>query len=154
MDFDLKKFKSAKLEPRQEAVPVPDLKDFFKEGAEPVWIVRGLTGHELGKVNEAAEKNKNLSAILEGLISPDMHEKVQALKTDLGLDDSVPNDVVRRLEMFTIGSVDPAIDHETAVKFCTHFPVEFFSLTNRITVLTGKGAEVKKKQQSSGEASK
>ena len=81
-------------------------------------------------------------------------EKVQALKTDLGLDDSVPNDVVRRLEMFTIGSVDPAIDHETAVKFCTHFPVEFFSLTNRITVLTGKGAEVKKKQQSSGEASK
>lgn len=150
MDFDLKKFKGAKFEPRQEAVPVPDLKEFFRDGAEPVWIVRGLSGHELGKVNEAAEKSKNLSAILDGLVSPDIKEKIDALKADMGLDDAVPNDIVRRLALLRIGSVNPTIDHETAVKFCTYFPVEFYTLTNQITALTGRGAQVKKKQQNSG----
>ena len=41
--FDLKKFRNTKFEPRFEDVPVPDLKDFFGEGAEaPVWRVREL----------------------------------------------------------------------------------------------------------------
>jgi hypothetical protein len=154
MDFDLKKFKGAKFEPRVEAVPVPDLKDFFKEGTESVWKVRGLTGNELGQVNEAEEKNKNLAAIIDGLISPNMKDKVDALKAELGLDDKAPNSVVRRLTMLTLGSVDPAVDHETSVKLCATFPIEFINLTNRITILTGKGAEVKKKPQPSGDESK
>jgi hypothetical protein len=59
---------------------VPDLKEFFEEGAEPLWRVRNLTGHELGRVNEAAERNKNVSAILEALVSANAKEKVEAVK--------------------------------------------------------------------------
>jgi len=149
--FDLKKFRNAKFEARFEDVPVPDLKEFFGEGAEaPAWRVRGLTGHELGKVNEAAERNRNVSAILEALLSNSADDKAEAVKKLVGLDDAVPHDIARRLEMLSLGSVDPEMDLELAVKLCTHFPIEFFALTNAITKLTGQGAEIKKKQNSSG----
>lgn len=150
MSFDTKKFLKTAFEPRSEAVPVPDLKDFFKEGADPVWLVRGLTGHELGKVNEAEERNRNLIAIMEALISAKTEEKAEGIKRLIGLDDTTPSDIARRLEMLVLGSVDPAIDLELSVKLCTHFPVEFMQLTNAITKLTGQGAHVKKKQNCSG----
>jgi hypothetical protein len=152
MSFDKKAFMKAQFEPRVEPVPVPDLKMFFSEGAEPAWIVRGLTGHELGRVNEAKEKNRNIEAILEAMVSDKAAEKAEAIKALIGLDSSTPADIVRRLEMLVIGSVDPAIDHEFAVKMCTHFPVEFMQLSNVITKLTGQGAQVKKKQMNSGPA--
>ncbi|SEM79173.1 hypothetical protein SAMN04489760_14818 [Syntrophus gentianae] len=148
--FDLKKFRNAKFEPRYEDVSVPDLKGFFEEGIEPLWRVRNLTGHELGKVNEAAERNKSIAAIMEGLVSCSAEDKAEAVKRLVGLGDETPNDVARRLEMLALGSVDPAIDHVTAVRLCTHFPIEFYSLTAIITKLTGLGSEVKKKQSSSG----
>lgn len=138
------------LEPRSEAVPVPDLRDFFKEGADPVWLVRGLTGHELGKINEAEERNRNLIAIMEALVSAKAEEKAEGIKKLIGLDNTTPSDIARRLEMLVLGSVDPVIDLELSVKLCTYFPVEFMQLTNAITKLTGQGAQVKKKQSSSG----
>ena len=150
MSFDKKKFMKTTFEPRIEKVPVPDLKDFFEEGAEPVWSVRNLSGHELGKVNEAEARNKAISQILDVIISVDAKDKVAAIKASIGLDDNTPSDIARRLEMLTIGSVDPSIDQETAVKLCTYYPIEFYQLTNAITRLTGQGAQVKKKQSSSG----
>jgi hypothetical protein len=148
--FDLKKFRNAKFEPRTEDVSVPDLKDFFEEGAEPLWRVRNLSGHELGQVNEAAERNKNLSVVLEALVSSNAKEKAEAVKELVGLSEETPNDVARRLEMLSLGSVEPAVDHETAVRLCTHFPIEFYALTNAIIKLTGQGSEIKKKQTASG----
>ncbi len=150
MSFDKKVFLKAKLEPRVEAVSVPDLKIFFKEGTEPLWKVRNLSGHELGMINEAAARAKALSAVLDGIISTDSREQVEAIKASLGLNDDTPADIVRRIEMLKLGSVDPAIDQETAVKICTHYPVVFFELTQKITALTGLGAEVKKKPSASG----
>ena len=150
MSFDKKRFMKTNFEPRIEKVPVPDLKEFFEEGAEPVWSVRNLSGHELGKVNEAAQRNKTIGAILDGIISTDAKDKVNAIKASLGLDDNTPDDIARRLDMLAIGSVDPEIDHEMAVKVCTYYPIEFYLLTNAITKLTGQGAQVKKKQSSSG----
>lgn len=146
MPFDKKKFAKTAFVSRTQAVPLPDLQEFFPEGEKPVWIVRNLTGPELGKVNEAADRNKSIAAILDGIISADAKDKVDALKASLGLDNSTPNDIVRRMEILTIGSVDPAIDHELAVKLCEYYPIEFFELTNTITQLTGQGAEIKKKQ--------
>jgi hypothetical protein len=146
MPFDIKKFAKAELIPRTRAVPLPDLKDYFAAGEEPVWTVRNLTGHELGKVNEAIDKNKAVAAVLEGIVSKIAKDKVDAIKASLGLDESTPNDIARRLEMLTLASVDPAIGHEVSVKLCEHFPAEFFALTNAITELTGQGADVKKKQ--------
>lgn len=152
--FDKKKFMKTALEPRTESVPVPDLKEFFDEGAETVWIVRGLSGHELGRVNEAKERNRNIEAIMQSLMSEKSAEKADAIRQLLGMDDSTPADIVRRIEMLTIGSVDPEIDHEFAVRLCTFYPVEFMLLSNAITKLTGQGAQVKKKLTSSGETQK
>ena len=150
MAFDKKRFLKTSFEPRSEAVPVPELKDYFEEGTEPVWVVRGLTGHELGKVNEAEERNRNLIAIMEALVSSKAQEKAEGIKKLIGLDNTTPSDIAKRLEMLVMGSVDPVIDLELSVKLCTHFPVEFLQLTNTITKLTGQGAHVKKKQSSSG----
>jgi hypothetical protein len=52
--------------------------------------------------------------------------------------------------MLALGSVEPAVDHETAVRLCTYCPIEFYALTNAIVKLTGQGAEIKKKQIGSG----
>lgn len=150
MSFDKKAFLKTQFEPRVEAVPVPDLKMFFSEGAEAVWKVRGLTGHELGKINEAKDRNKNLEALLSAMVSSNAAEKADAIKELMGMGDKTPDDIVRRLEMLVLGSVDPAVDQEFAVRLCTYFPVEFMQLTNAITRLTGQGAQVKKKQTSSG----
>jgi len=150
MSFDIKTFKKAKFEPRVEAVPVPDLKEFFGDGAEPLWTVRGMTGHELGQVNEAKERNKNIEAILTAIVSDKSAEKAAAIKDLIGLNDKTPGDVVARLEMLKIASVDPVCDEELAVKLCTHFPGVFVPLTNAIRNLTGMGAQVKKKPTPSG----
>lgn len=148
--FNKKAFMKTQYEPRTEKVPVPDLKDFFEEGAEPVWIVRNLTGHELGKVNEAKERNKNIEAILEALVSAQSKEKADAIKHLIGLNNETPGDIVQRLEMLVIASVDPVCDQEMAVKIYTYFPGVFVPLTNAIRNLTGQGAQVKKKQTPSG----
>jgi hypothetical protein len=152
MSFNKKKFIKAEFEPRQDKVPVPDLKEFFDEGTEPVWVVRGLSGHELGKVNEAHDRNKNIEAIMSALLSNQSAEKSKAIKELLGMDDKTPGDIVRRLSMIRLGSVDPEIDEELAVRLCTFFPVEFMLISQKISELTGQGAQVKKKPTNSGPA--
>ena len=152
MGFDLGKFSGSKFEPRQETITLSDLRSFFGEGEQPEFTVRGLTGHELGRVHEAMEKNKNIAGILEGLVSPDQKEKITALKSALGLSDQTPDDIVRRIALLVAGSVNPKLDQESAVKFCRVFPVEFFQLTNKITELTGQG-HVLGKPKPSGETS-
>jgi hypothetical protein len=148
MGFDVKSFRKAKFEDRTAEVPVPDLKDWFAEGEEPVFIVRGLTAEELARCNEAVQKNKNISSVIEALHSSNQQEKVQAMREMLGVSESVPNDLAKRLEQFALGTVDPDMDHELAVKFAESFPVEFYQLTNKIMELTGQGRQVKKKQNS------
>lgn len=148
--FNVKAFKKEKFEPRTESVSVPDLAPYFAENTEPVWVVRGLSGHELGRINEVAESNKKIEAISDALVSNQSSEIKDAIKALIGLDGSTPVDIVRRIEMLAIGSVEPEMDHEAAVKLCTYFPVEFMMLTQAITKLTGQGATVKKKPQPSG----
>jgi hypothetical protein len=149
--FDLKRFRSAAFAARTEAVPVPDLAEFFAGAAEAVWTVRGLTGHELGRVNEAVERNRNLTAIIDGIVAADARDKVEAVKAALGLGDGTPDDIARRIEILVLGSVDPAADREVVVRLCTWRPVEFMLLTNVIIRLTGQGGELKKKRPPSGE---
>jgi hypothetical protein len=150
MSFDAKKFKTGKFTTREGSVKVPGLAAFFPEGEEPVWKVRGLTGPELGKINEAVERHKNIMAIVEGLVSTGAKEKAESVKKLVGLGDDTPADIVKRLDMLVIASVEPEVDEELAVKFCEKFPVEFFEITNEITKLTGQGYIVGK-QEPSGE---
>src|SRR6056297_4315121 len=148
MGFDIKAFQKTKFEDRTAKVQVPDLKDWFAEGDEPVFIVRGLTAEELARCNEAVQKNKNISFVVEALHSSNQHKKVQAMREVLGVSESVPDDLAKRLEQFTLGTVDPDLDHEMAVKFAENYPVEFYQATNKIMELTGQGRQIKKKPSS------
>jgi hypothetical protein len=139
MPFDSKRFLKTQFIPREDTVPVPDMKVFFPEGEEPVWKVRGLNGVEMARANEAADRNRNISVILEGLISRSKQEKIDSVKQLIGIDEKVPNDIAKRVELFILGSVEPKADTELALKVCTAFPIEFFEITNRITILTGRG---------------
>ena len=100
MTFDVKAFMNAQYVAREAEIPItePELKNFFNSDGMPVWKVRGLTGNELGKANDVAEKNKDLRAIIEGLMSGGSKEKALALKKLVGVSDDVPNDIAKRIE--------------------------------------------------------
>lgn len=149
MGFNAQLFLQTRFEPRTEKVPVPDLRDWFE--GEPVWTVRGLTGHELARVNQAAEAAGSLEALAQALAAQAPAEKAEALRQILGLaDDDTPADLARRIEMLRLGSVDPACDRELAVALADRFPVEFYQLTNAISRLTGKGKTPGKPKGSGG----
>lgn len=137
--FDKKKFLQTQFVPRETIVAVPDMKNFFQEDEKSEWKVRGLTGVELAHTNEAVTRNKDIASILEGLISSNNQEKIESVKQLVGIDSKVPNDIAKRIELFVIGSVNPVVDTEIAVKICSVFPVEFYEITNKITLLTGQG---------------
>lgn len=135
MTFKSKEFLAQKFDPREEVVRVPDLADWFD--GEPVWRVRGLTGQELGKSNIAAEKSREIRAILEGLASKSSKRISEAIN-DL-VDPDTPIDIAKRISMLQLGSVDPVCSEQLALKVCKTFPVEFYTLTTKILELTGKG---------------
>jgi hypothetical protein len=139
MKFDSKKFLKTKFERRTFPVPVPDLQMFFPEGEEAVWIVRGLTGQELGRADAAADKNKNIAAIVNGLTADNSKEKAAAIKDLLGIGGDTPEAIVKRIEHMILASVDPVCTRDMAVKLCETYPVEFLAITNKIVELTGKG---------------
>jgi len=139
MPFDSKKFLKTKFTPRTADVPVPEMRDFFPEGAMPVWKVRGLTGQELGRAAEAADRNKNMVAILEGLVADSAKDKAEAIKELLGIGGVAAPDIAKRIEHMSIGSVDPPCAPDLAVRICEVYPIEFFQITNKIVELTGRG---------------
>lgn len=154
--MDLSKFLQASLAPRQASLEVPELAQFFGEDEEPLWTVRGLTAHELGRANESAERGQdNLKALIEAMSGSG--DKAEALRKSMGLSDKeVPADVSRRIEMLMAGSVEPALGQESreiVVKLAEMFPTVFYNLTNKILSLTGQGADEGKRKRS-GKAGK
>lgn len=151
MPFDAAAFMAESFTPREDAIAVPDLAAWFGGDREAArWKVRGLSGAELARVNEAAERARDLSAIAEGLVGPGKRAKVDALRSLLGIAGDTPPDLVKRLEMLQLGSVEPAVESDLAVKLAENYPVEFYQLTNAITRLTGLG-RVPGKASDSGE---
>lgn len=138
------------FEARCEGVEVSALKDWFDspevvEGEEPlkyVWQVRGLTANELAKTFEASSKAKNFDSIIQAIGSS--KAKIEELKEVLGVGDDVPADIMKRMEQLVQGSVEPKVDHSIVQKLAEKFPIEFYMLTNKITLLTGLGMDVKK----------
>lgn len=140
MSFDAKKFRSARFSPRAEDVPVPDLKDYFDGSAPAVWRVQGLTGKQLARANEAAERNNKISALFESIVGGGAKEQAAAVAKALGIaGKETPQDIAKRIYLLVQGSVDPVCDEDLALKLCEAFPIEFYTLTNRITLLTGQG---------------
>ena len=142
MPFDLDRFERAKFAPRQQNVPVEALADFFAEGEAPVWVVRGLSANELHRAMEAATRQKSVEAVVRAIAAGG--DQVQAVRQALGLTADTPGEIAKRLEMLVMGSVAPKLELPLAVKMAEAFPVEFLSLTNTITELTGKGSDLVK----------
>lgn len=155
-EFDAKAFTKAEFEPRTEAVPVDGLRSFFPDLGEdetPEWTVRGLTHAELARAEDASRRRQDLAAVVDAL-NGDEGKKQEAIKELLGVDQHVPQDTAKRMEMLVRGSVDPEIDLEVAVKLATAFPIEFSALTNKVIELTGRGHEALKKPAPSGGSKK
>ena len=149
--FDSKMFMAQAYSVREKAIPVPDLAAYFEDGKEAAWVVRGLTGNELAKCNEAYENNKQIAAAVDALASGNAKEVIEHLKEAMGMGDDVPRDVTRRMMMLEIASVKPEITLEVAVKMNDKHPIEFFQITNEIALLTGAGS-ILGKPKGSGKA--
>ena len=142
MAFNAEKFERAKFEARRAKVPVDALAEFFDEGETPEWEVRGLSAVELHKAIEASKRQGSIEAIVKAIAAN--QDQAGAVRKALGLTKDTPGEIAKRLEMLVMGSVSPKIELPAAVKLAECFPIEFLSLTNEISVLTGKGAELVK----------
>lgn len=150
MAFDAKRFMKTKFSPRTAEVKLPDLVDWFDEGDEPVWVVRGLDAAELARAEEASNKKRNIKAVLELLDGLSVSDTIDQLKSSLGLDDETPSDTIKKMEHLVMGSISPVVSLDLAVKLAAVRPIEFLQLSHQIMSLTGKGQVAEKKQQPSG----
>lgn len=146
MTFDLERFRGASLAPRQATVPVPDLAAFFADGAEPVWTVRGLTGEEIARCNESTARHAAIAATVQALANSAAakSETVEAMQTLIGYGTDVPDDLTKRFDHLTFGSIQPVIDRALAVKLFAAYPIVGYTLTNKILELTGLGPDLGK----------
>lgn len=146
MSFDLEGFRGTSLAPRQLSVPVPDLAAFFKEGAEPVWVVRGLTGEEIARANETDTRYRAVAAAVEALANSAAakSDQADALSSLIGYGDQVPQDLAKRFDHLVFGSVAPEVDRALVVKLFAAYPIVAYTLTNKILELTGLGPDLGK----------
>lgn len=147
MGFDISKFDQTQFNERTKDIDVPELRAFFAEGEKPVWKIRGLTGEEIARTREAVERNRIARAEIISAQERGASEAVtMAMKTLLGVGslDSVPDDHVRHLNTVVLGSIEPKIQLEHAVKLAVTFPIVFTQLHNEIYMITGLGHEPKK----------
>jgi len=151
--FDTEAFMKADLRVRQNGVPVPALKVFFPENEEPVWLVRGMTGTEMGIVNDVEDVANKITALSEALLSKGGKDNaISRMRDALGMGEETPRELKKRVKMLEIASVKPVINMQLAVRLAEKFPVEFYQITNEITRLTGVGADIQVKKQSSKES--
>ena len=149
MPFDADKFSQAKFTPRTQrhVLDADGLRPFFADGEEMAWTVRGLSAIEMHRAMEASKRQNSVEAIVKAIASGG--DQTQAVRKALGLTADTPGEVAKRLEMLVMGSVSPTIDLPNAVKFAEAFTIEFYTLTNSITELTGKGADLVKPEAAS-----
>lgn len=141
------KFTEAKFEQKTEDIKLECLQEFFEEGQEPIFKVRGLNSVELHNAIEAGNRNKSIDNILKAVTTD--KDQITAVRKAMGISSEVPGEIAKRIEMFVIGCVSPKINLSFAVKFSETFPIEFFHVTNKIVELTGQGASRVKSQPSS-----
>jgi len=147
MPFDAERFERAKFAPRTRVLDVESLAQFFGEGEAPTWTVRGLTSNELHAAMEASVRQRGVEAVVKAIANG--ADQTQAVREALGLSTKTPGEIAKRLEMLVMGSVAPAVSLPVAVKLAEAFPIEFLQLTNEISDLTGRGADLVKPQAAS-----
>lgn len=150
MPFDIREFQRTPFEARTGEVKIPELAPWFG-GAEPVFVVRGLTGIEMAQCSESAGASRLRAELVESLIDGSNQERVHALLATFGLSEDVPGELVRYHELIIRGTVEPKIDRETSVLLAERFPVDHRALALQIMTLSGQGQVCKKKPSGSTE---
>jgi len=155
MPFDVKKFKKTTFEHAFGEVPLPAVfNDFFDKGEPRVWKVRGLTGQEVGRAAIAAQKNKNLAAMLEAAGTESFRKLSKMYKELAGTDkEKVPQEIAEAMEKIIIGSVEPIADIELVALLCTRSATAFYAISKKIRDLT-EGGMVPGKPAGSGSKKK
>ncbi len=128
--FDTKAFMKKKYEHRTQEIEL--------KGLDTVIRVRGLTGEELGKVNSIVANRGGLEAIVNAIAQG---ETAEAFKVATGLNEDMPEDGVKRIEYLKMGTVEPEITQEIAVKMYRVCPVDVYKATNAILRMTGQGMQ-------------
>ena len=149
MSFNPDAFLAAEFTARTERVVVPQLADFFAPGVEPEFVVRGLTVNELQRAMEAGTRQNGIDAVVKAIAS--QKDQVAQIRKALGLAADTPGEIAKRIEMLVIGCVSPTLTHAVAVKLGEVCPIEFYDLTNKITLMTGQGGSRVKPPPSSPE---
>ena len=150
--FDIKAFNKTAFKRRTAEVEVSALSAFFKdapnseqEDAKHVFIVQGLTHHEIAEAKDSLTGQDNLKSILEAIQAS--KPAIKAAVTDLiEAKVNLPQDTQLKIKHLIMGCVEPAIDESTAVKLAECFPIEFTVIANKIIELTGLGQEAVKKR--------
>ena len=151
--FDLEKYMGADFKPRTEEVPVPNLKLFFDEDEKPTWKIRNLTAIEIAKSKEAMERNGRALSDYVAELTYAQSNSIGNIASDIKkkIEDMVPPDIVQRYEILMMGSVEPEIkDKSMAIYFAANHAQDFNVITNKIWILSGKGA-MPGKQEPCGE---
>jgi hypothetical protein len=137
--FNNKAFMRQQFENRTHDVPVSELVAWFDEDADPIFTVRGLTFEELSKADAAADNSATMLNLVASLSTKDGKAIAEGIKDAFGVGQETPTNMIKRINHLVMGSVQPEIDEQFAVKLASTFPVEFTQLTNKIVELTGKG---------------
>lgn len=137
MGFDLNRFTSASLALRTAEVKTPMLKDFFAEGEEPVFKVRGLTGEEWYGMRQAITDRRDRKAIAEKLLSGAGEAIAEAIADIYG---DIPEELARRINMVAYGCVEPKLDLTAAVKLFKFYAPQAHLISEEIWRLSGEGA--------------
>lgn len=109
--------------------------------------MRGLTGEEIARANDVTARVRIYAATVDALASAARSEQADALKNMLGVTD-VPEDLAKRFDHLTFGSVEPAISREDAIRLFRDYPIVAYQLTNKILELTGVGPDAGKAPRS------
>jgi len=140
--MDIEKFRTTSFKNRVAKIAVPELKNFFPEGEEPVWEVRGVSGHEYGQIQERLNNKTFTVEFMKGISDATGQKAADAVKRMLGFDGETPNDLIRRFDMLFVASINPVIERRDGILLCDAFPTVFYKITNKILELTGKGKDM------------
>lgn len=132
--FDLNAFRKAEFKPREVEIKLSALAAFGES-----FKVRGLTATEIAQADEAAQKGKLLSDLVEKLAGATGKKKAAALLEGVGVSDDVPALLAKRFEHVCMGVVEPQLELADVVKLADTFPIEFSQLANKVLELTGQG---------------
>lgn len=146
--FDLEGFRAQTFKPRESEMTLEALSNAGL--GDGVIVVRGLTSAEIAQADEASQKGKLLSDLVEKLAETSGKQKAAALLEGVGISNDIPALLAKRYEHVCRGTVSPQLELSDVVKLADTFPIEFSQIANKILELTGLGKQAEVKPQPSG----